>query len=97
MNKDPLLFRLHRGSLDEAMATVIEIESYDHLIAHILLHYSELTFIGLQVEPYVFDTRIGWDTHIVRGVLGVDPVICYPVGFLNRRPPWLNYKDNEGL
>lgn len=52
------LFRRHREFLDEAMKTVKEVDS----IADIerITGYSNIT-----IEPYGFDERINWDTHIV--------------------------------
>jgi len=71
-------FREHRGSYAHSMATIIEFENRDGLIAicrNILepLHV-EINSDLLQVLPYTHDDRNGWDTHIVRlagyGVLG---------------------------
>lgn len=92
----PLLFRFHRGGLDESMATIVEIKSSDDLLKTILLNW-DITFIGLQLEPYGYDHRIGWDTYIVRGVLQRDPIICYPVGFLNQRPSWLQHENASSI
>ena len=45
----------------------------------------------IKIEPYVFDHRIGWDTHIVIGSFHND-VSDFPVGFLNRKPDESFYK-----
>jgi hypothetical protein len=67
-------FRWHRGSLDESMATVMEIESYWHLKRIIEKSYSQYypdPDIDVIIEPYGYDDRIGWDSYIVRArILG---------------------------
>lgn len=89
----PLLFRFHRGGLDEAMQTVIEVESLIQLKSYIKkdLEKGYLFLKDIKIEPYVFDHRIGWDTHIVIGSFHND-VSDFPVGFLNRKPDESFYK-----
>ncbi|MES0444990.1 MAG: hypothetical protein ABUJ92_00455 [Desulfobacterales bacterium] len=60
------LFREHRGLLDDSMETVIKLESFEELEAKA----KEITeFYGwgdeVKVEPYAYDIRIEWDTHLV--------------------------------
>jgi hypothetical protein len=59
-------FRSHRGTLADSMATVIEIGSR-HDIAAIVAKDARLPISAneVQVKPYGYDSRIGWDTHIV--------------------------------
>lgn len=73
-------FREHRGGLAEAMDTVIEVVDRDALLKHVQEILSSwpdsppVTAATLQVIPYCYDDRIGWDTHIVTldkyGVIG---------------------------
>lgn len=58
----PLLFRQHRGGLAESMQTVREMSTRNDLEAFVRQHYGEGV---VTVEPYGWDNRIGWDTHIV--------------------------------
>lgn len=72
------IFRPHRGSLDEAMAECVILESKQALIDHIAAELEPwpytLTTDDLTLKPYGYDERICWDTHIVTlknyGVLG---------------------------
>lgn len=62
------LFRPHRGSLCESMDEVIEIDSREELVKHLNEDFpygSPVTLKSLDIQPYGFDDRIGWDTHIV--------------------------------
>jgi hypothetical protein len=62
-------YRPHRGSLADAMAAVVELPDRAALIAYLAdvlrpIGY-EVEDADVRVEPYCFDDRIGWDTHIV--------------------------------
>jgi len=61
----PILFRPHRSSLDDAMKEVIEIADRDALVRHLIRIEYANEKSDITVEKYVFDDRIGWDTHIV--------------------------------
>lgn len=73
-------FREHRALLDEAMETVVELKDRADLLRHLQKlaepwpTHPPVTDTTVHVEPYGFDKRIGWDTHIVTldgyGVLG---------------------------
>lgn len=77
-------FREHRGSLADSMTTVVEVDGFDGLLAHIRkLAEPWPTFPPVSVETVTvtqfipgdsIDPRTGWDTHIVTlndyGVLG---------------------------
>lgn len=73
--------REHRGSLDESMATVKEIEpTLDALTAHINEVLSGwlgggVTADTIVIHPQGFDSRIGWNTYLVAvegyGVFGM--------------------------
>jgi hypothetical protein len=75
-------FREHRGSLADAMETVIEVADRPALIEHIKALepwgwsdcYLSVVDGDVTIEPYGYDNRIGWDTHIVKlkgyGVIG---------------------------
>ena len=64
-------FREHRGSLAEAMGTVVNIQDKKELIDIIkdrlspYCHGLEISNETVEVSPYGFDNRIIWDTHIV--------------------------------
>lgn len=70
-------YRDHRGSLDDSLATLRELHTFDDLV-----HHLNATCLGFEVrpsaidiKPYLADGRIGWlDQHIVTvagfGVVG---------------------------
>jgi len=89
-NERFLLFRFHRGGLNESMETAVIVDSFEHLLIHISDAW-DVPFTKLTVTPYVFDHRIQWDTHLVCVSLGD---ISYPVGYLNKKPDW-SIKDYE--
>lgn len=55
------------GGLDEAMSKVVEVESQEGLLAYLRGHYRfwKPSDENVTFEPYGFDERIGWDTHLV--------------------------------
>lgn len=68
--------RAHRALLADAMKTVKEIEPtrnavYDYFLFQIPDVEMQLDWLGkynrgdIEVKPYHYDSRIGWDTHIV--------------------------------
>lgn len=62
--------RKHRGSLADSMGTVVEISpTYSALLDEIRKSMPstnvEITEGTVKVNPYGFDDRIGWDSHIV--------------------------------
>ena len=75
-----LMFRPHRGSLDDSMSDIVELPDMDALIQMIeeyLSPYKHGLVINrdtVKVEKYYYDERIKWDTHIVSlenyGVIG---------------------------
>jgi hypothetical protein len=76
-------FRFHRGGLDESMATAVDVDGWDGLVAHIAsqTNFSHFTPATMKVVPYGFDDRIGWDTHLVSdsyGVIGMTDGPCSP-------------------
>lgn len=62
-------FRPHRELLADAMAEVVEFNSVaaflDHLNRDLANWFIELTASDVRVEPYRYDSRIGWNTYIV--------------------------------
>lgn len=64
-------FRMHRGSLDESMKTVIDVDGFNGLAAHIREKFIDFgpTFDDSQLKIKAYggdDARIGWrDVHIV--------------------------------
>lgn len=61
--------RRHRGGLAESMATVQPVASRAELVALVQRDLGEwgvaVDPAAVHVEPYVYDDRIGWDTHLV--------------------------------
>lgn len=62
--------RIHRNGLSASMATVAEIEPTKEAIGHYLRDQWDILGYGvfsdqITVEPYCWDDRINWDTHIV--------------------------------
>ena len=66
-------FREHRGGLDEAMQTVVELLDFEALVTHLRKIWRGTAYETgeVTVKPYGdtaeerFDRRIGWDTHVV--------------------------------
>ena len=93
MRKIPLLFRFHKGMLEDSMRTMREIFSESSLFLMIQCEW-EFEPIALKVTPYIYDDRIKWDTHIVTAKFkGLESSGFMPVGFLNRDPQW---KQQQG-
>lgn len=74
------LFRPHKGSLEDSMKEVVEMESYDDLLQKVIDdlvvydHDLNIDKYTLEVEKYTYDGRIGWNAYIVTllgyGVIG---------------------------
>lgn len=70
--------RQHRGTLVESLATTVEIEPTIEALAKAmrdaLAPHIPVEARSIEVAPYGFDTRCGWNTHIVtmldHGVFG---------------------------
>lgn len=63
-------YRDHRGTLDDSMQTVREVADFAALFEYLR---SDLASFGftltpgmVDIAPYGVDSRIGWDTYIVR-------------------------------
>jgi hypothetical protein len=78
-------FREHRGGLKESMGTEFAFEHLWQLFAHIdtiLMSYGvwDTHASQIKIEPYAWDHRIGWDTHVVvitgYGVIGFTDGPC---------------------
>lgn len=77
-------YRPHRGSIDESMAEVVEIEAaYDAILAHITHRWEFAPSpVSIFVEKYgTYDTRIDWDTHIV--MVRLEDNTVFPIGYTN--------------
>lgn len=104
------VFRFHRGSLSESMKTCIVVKNKHELWKHIynfnkatgmLIQDTDHFVISssaqpdeIIIKPYIFDERIGWNTHIVlihSRCVTKDP---YVAGFLSDALPDLE-KENE--
>ncbi len=61
-------FREHREMLDDSMKTVVEVADRKELVS-LLRSRQFCNFVfndeDLKIEPYGYDNRINWDTHIV--------------------------------
>ena len=66
---DVMKIREHRGLLSESMQTVQEIRDKAHLVEVLQASLEPFGFhvdpAAVHVDPYVFDARIGCDTHII--------------------------------
>lgn len=65
-----VLFRFQRGELEESMKTCVEVADLAALRRILEAENARIGFLGysvanLEVKPYCFDPRIGWDTHLV--------------------------------
>ena len=80
--ENSLLFRFHRGGLDESMETVVEINSYSHLTELVSSEW-DIPISVIYFERYIYDHRINWDTYIVSVFLNGLKV---PIGYFNRDP-----------
>lgn len=76
-----MLYRDHRGSLEDSMKTVVQLPAtLTALAVHIGKELGYKIYpADIDVRPYFgYDERIGWDTHIV--------LFCgRPAGFTNFR------------
>ena len=73
-------FREHRGGLDESMATLVEVPDRAALLEYLRKlaepwpTFPPISSETVHIEPYIWDSRIGWNTHIVTldgyGVVG---------------------------
>jgi hypothetical protein len=54
-------YREHRGGYKDSMATVLEIQPTINALAVIL----KVPPLAVVVKPLCFDSRNGWDTHMV--------------------------------
>ena len=75
-------FRFHRGSLEEAMSTCVDVMTYQELFD---LVYDRLgsyaNVVTLEIHYYGYDNRIGWETYIV---IAIDNNgLKFPIGFTN--------------
>lgn len=76
-----ILFRDHRGSLTESMTTVRRVSSLEEIRQHITKKWGT-EVKEIRIKPYGFDSRIGWDTHIV--ICTLSSGMETPVGFTNK-------------
>ena len=63
-------YRPHRGGLEESMREAVLVEDFAALAKHLSATETD----RVEVAPYGFDSRTGWDTHLVT-------VNGRPVGF----------------
>ena len=68
----PVLYRPHRGGLDDSMREVVEVNDLPQLVRHMRREVEswypedELPTEGnTKLEPYAYDPRIKWDTYLV--------------------------------
>ena len=69
---NPVLYRPHRGSLDDSMREMVEVNDFSQLVRHMRREveswYPKIempTEENTKLEPYAFDSRIGWNTYLV--------------------------------
>ena len=74
------LFREHRGSLEDSLQTMVEVET----LKDIQVIISDKFFhpvLDLKSEYYTYDGRISWDTYIITGeVEGTRIVVGFTKG-----------------
>lgn len=60
-------FREQRGTLEDSLKTVVEIDPSKRAIAAFLaaIHECPIAVDEIEVVSYARDTRIHWDTHLV--------------------------------
>lgn len=58
-----MLFRFQRGSLEDSMKTVVEVDSIEKLTA--ILREAGYPLGLIRLYPYGYDLRIQWNTHVV--------------------------------
>lgn len=68
-----ILYRDHRGGLDESMATVQEIKSMQQLRAYLKTQYS-VPIVDMKIEYACFDPRLNWETYYVMIKLSNMPI-----------------------
>lgn len=80
------LFRFHRGSLKDSLATTVIVVNADDLYKAICNEYDmkslphPLTVVPYPNEELCFDDRIGWYTQIVTTVINDERIV---IGFLS--------------
>lgn len=58
--------RQHRGSLDDSLATAAEIPATEEAVRSYFTKQFMVSILGeIEVKPYGYDGRVGWDTHVV--------------------------------
>ncbi len=57
-------YRPHCGGLAEAMERVVNVSSIEDLLTHIDASFGA-TPENITIEPYGYDKRIEWNTHLV--------------------------------
>lgn len=60
-----MLFRKHRGSLDDSMPTIKEVETLSDVLAYLNEDWIGEHIDKLTCEYYCFDARINWHCWIV--------------------------------
>jgi hypothetical protein len=65
-------YRPHRGQLSDSLAEIAEVEDFADLVRHMQAtcpgfypNDERPTIENTEVVPYLYDDRIGWDTHMV--------------------------------
>jgi hypothetical protein len=89
--------RENRPTIDESMATMLDIEGREQLVQHISMRLAEqgvaVTDDMIHVSHYGFDERIEWDEYIIVvdrfGVFGFTdgpcPIAAIPAGSPSRQ------------
>ena len=81
----PVLYRDHRGHLDESMATVQEVASLADLNEHLNKSFDGFPWKveAIKFEHLGLDERTGWDTYAVMVKYLPNGHKFYPFGFSN--------------
>ena len=57
-------YREHKGGLEEA--PIMDMQSMTELTTKVHGQFGMKGDEEITIEPYAFDTRVGWDTHAVK-------------------------------
>ncbi len=62
------LFREHKGSLEDSLQTIVEVENLKDIQRIVNDKYFH-PVLDLKTEYYTYDKRIDWDTYIITAML----------------------------
>lgn len=71
-------YRRHRGSLEESMKTIVEVNSKEELLLIIQEDWKDYEIIRDVIidERCIYDERTGWNTHYVIAKIWASEFVC---------------------